>query len=342
VPYCRHCGGFHADDASYCPFCGQAIGEAPSEPPPAGVPEVFGRTLQAAWQRRPWSLLAIAFVGLLAILVVAAAGVAITAYATFGTLHPHAIVDTHCFVRTGDLNGAGTTFRMRQGCDVFPLHASAAGLVIAAVGALLVLLVAWTALQVVLLRRCDREFGSHTAWPLLPTLPAIARASGRVLGWGIVAMLAWTLAITIPILIVASTANSGAPPAVQATAILAEVAGMAFLAIWWIVPFLIRAGLAAVGMLTDDRTLVAAWHSLAPSRGQLWAFLGLEACVVISFTIANQLVSAVFGNLGALVIAGGLISAALQLVAFVLNPALEVATMRFFQGGGGPRAADAP
>jgi uncharacterized RDD family membrane protein YckC len=29
VPYCASCGGFHAADAAYCPFCGAAVGDTP-------------------------------------------------------------------------------------------------------------------------------------------------------------------------------------------------------------------------------------------------------------------------------------------------------------------------
>jgi uncharacterized RDD family membrane protein YckC len=36
VPYCASCGGFHADDATYCPFCGAAVGDTPHGPVYAG------------------------------------------------------------------------------------------------------------------------------------------------------------------------------------------------------------------------------------------------------------------------------------------------------------------
>jgi uncharacterized RDD family membrane protein YckC len=29
VPYCPSCGGFHADEAAFCPFCGAAVGDTP-------------------------------------------------------------------------------------------------------------------------------------------------------------------------------------------------------------------------------------------------------------------------------------------------------------------------
>jgi uncharacterized RDD family membrane protein YckC len=29
VPYCPSCGGFHAEDAGYCPFCGSPVGDTP-------------------------------------------------------------------------------------------------------------------------------------------------------------------------------------------------------------------------------------------------------------------------------------------------------------------------
>ena len=28
MPYCSSCGGFHADDAAFCPWCGHQIGPA--------------------------------------------------------------------------------------------------------------------------------------------------------------------------------------------------------------------------------------------------------------------------------------------------------------------------
>jgi uncharacterized RDD family membrane protein YckC len=36
VPYCASCGGFHADDAAHCPYCGAAVGDTPRAPAYAG------------------------------------------------------------------------------------------------------------------------------------------------------------------------------------------------------------------------------------------------------------------------------------------------------------------
>jgi uncharacterized RDD family membrane protein YckC len=30
MPYCAACGGYHADDAGYCPFCGAPVGSTPA------------------------------------------------------------------------------------------------------------------------------------------------------------------------------------------------------------------------------------------------------------------------------------------------------------------------
>jgi hypothetical protein len=45
VPYCIHRGGFHADDAAFCPFCGTPIGPPATPAPPEGISAVFGRML---------------------------------------------------------------------------------------------------------------------------------------------------------------------------------------------------------------------------------------------------------------------------------------------------------
>jgi hypothetical protein len=45
VPYCIHRGGFHADDAAFCPFCGKPIGPPATPAPPEGISAVFGRML---------------------------------------------------------------------------------------------------------------------------------------------------------------------------------------------------------------------------------------------------------------------------------------------------------
>ena len=337
MPYCRHCGGFHADDASFCPFCGKPVDDrltdlpAGEEPPPTGVTNVFGRTLRGLWTRRPWSLLGIAAVAAICVAIVATVGAAATAYASFGTLRFHRIVDTHCFVRTRDLNGTGTSFKIRNGCDILKLHTNVAGLVIVGIIAMLLVLIAWTAFEIMLLRRCDREFGSRQAWPLLPGGRSLVRTVLRVIGWSLVAMGAYGLALGIPIAIVASTAGTGASSGVQAIAILVEVLGIIFLMIWWILPFLFKAGFAWTGMLTDGHPFLAVWRTLSPTRGQLWGFIGLYVLLSLGFSVGTQIVGAIFRALGPLVIVGGLITLAVQLVALVIGAALQVAGYRFFQ-----------
>ena len=134
MPYCPNCGGFHADDATYCPFCGHLVGSAPDAHAaalnaPSKVSAVFGATLRAFRHRRTLPLLLVTFVCILLQIVVFTVGLLIAVQAAFGTIQIRRIVDTHCFVRTQGLSSSHVNYKIRSHCDVFRLHPSDRALV---------------------------------------------------------------------------------------------------------------------------------------------------------------------------------------------------------------------
>ena len=320
MPYCTSCGGYHADDATYCPFCGHLVGAPPRPPAPAKVSSVVGQTLERAVRRPGWTLLGIvAAVDLIQILVMAAL-VALAVQVVFGTLRLHSIVNTHCIERVHHADGQSDTFRLRQNCELLRIHPGVAKPVLAILILLPITLAIAGAVYVITLRATDRRFGSLRSWGLIPPAGVIARAIGRAIGWGLV------LAV---IYVAGAAALFAAGYALYAAAgaigVLLALVGFLYLLVWWIVPLGLRAGLALMRMIVDDRPFTRSWGELRPTLGQVWAFVGLVIAVSVGFSIA----SSVLQQLGAV---GQLLSLPVSLASNTVQFALAVAVMRFLAG----------
>jgi hypothetical protein len=339
VPYCPNCGGFHADEATYCPFCGHLVGSAPDAHAaalnaPSKVSAVFGATLRAFRHRRALPLLLVTFVCILLQIVVFTVGLLIAVKAAFGTIEIRRIVDTHCFVRTQGLSSSQVNYKIRSHCDVFRLHPSVGKLVVVGIICGLVVVLLSTMLYLIMLRRTDRLFGSLRRWPLLPSARTTLVATGRVIGWGIVG------SVVAGLMLLAAGLVLKLGSAVGALGVLLAVAVLLYLAIWWIVPLGVRANMSWTRMLTDDQSLSGAWRSLgSPTMGQMWAYVGLSVLISLAFYIATR----ILGALGAF---GAVLALPLQLVSTTLGLALLIATMRFLAGelgtGAAPPAVSAP
>jgi len=331
VPYCSSCGGFHADDAAFCPWCGRPIGAAPGgpQPAPAKVSGVFGSTLERAPHRPGWSLLGICTVTFLLGFLIGAALFVASVQAIFGTVHPHAILNTHCFEQRQTTAGQSDLYKLRPHCTVFRINPGAGKAVSVGLVAFLLYLTATAMLSVVALRAADRRFGSLRDWPLIPSGGAVLRAIGRLLGWGLLSYAGLVLGAVV--IALAFVAGGKAGPLGILIALAVFVAAL----VWWIAPFVIHLLMAFTKMLVDDQGLVEAWNAIRVTLGQAWAIIGLGLLVSIGFSIAESIVR-VAGN------AGFVLSIPIQLAAYAVQLALAVALMRFLSGepSGAPTADD--
>ena len=326
VPYCTRCGTAHADDAAFCPWCGEPV--APAAAAGGTQPEeerrvsaVIGRTLGSLFSRPGAALLGILTACVLVWLAALVALVVIGAWLMFGTLHPHSIVDTSCFVRHDDpATPNGWNYTLVSGCQVFRIHPAVATVTLTVVAAALALAVVGALLYLVAGRAADRRFGARTPWPLLPGAASVLRTVLRVLGWGILAYLGLALATAALILAFIVLGRVGG-----VFGVLVGVGGCIYLLIWWLVPLGVRLELAFVRMVIDDRGLAASWRDLRVSMGQAWAFVGLTFAVSIGLSIVGNLVSA----LGK---AGLVLALPVQLISYTVQLVLLVAVMRFLAG----------
>jgi hypothetical protein len=321
VPYCSSCGGFHADDAAFCPWCGRQIGPAPSgaQIAPAKVSAVFGATLERAPRGPGWSLLGITTVTLLLGGLIGAALLAASLEAIFGTVHPHAILNTHCFVHRRATAGQNDVYKLRPHCEVFRIHPGVGKAVGVGLVAFALFSAATAALWIVTLRAADRRFGSRREWSLIPSAGTVLRAIGRVLGWGLASYAGLVLAV------IAVAVAFGVGVRAGPLGILVAAAALIAAVIWWVAPFLVHLGMAFAKMLVDDEGMVAAWRAVRVTMGQAWAIIGLGLLVSIGFSIVETVLR-VAGN------AGIVLSIPIQLAAYALQAALTVALMRFLTG----------
>jgi hypothetical protein len=295
------------------------------------VSAVFGSTLERAPRGPGWSLLGICTVTLLLGLLIGAALFVASAQAIFGTVHPHAIVNTHCFVRRQTTAGQNDFYKLRPHCTVFRIHPSAGKVIGVGLVAFVLYLAANAVLSVVSLRAADRRFGSLREWPLIPSAGALLRAVGRLLGWGLVSYAVAALGGVVIVLVFVAGGRAG-PLGIFIALAVVIAAG-----IWWIAPLVVRLLMAFTKMLVDDQGLVEAWKAIHLTMGQAWAIIGLGLLVSVGFSIAESIVR-VAGN------AGLVLSIPIQLAAYAVQLALVVALMRFLSGEPSrePAADDGP
>jgi hypothetical protein len=314
MPFCRHCGVEHGDADRYCPSCGRRIERmpgSPTEPPPAeprrhppgtrlGAVATFEHAIAGATRRGLWKLALTAFLQAFAVAVAAGLMALLVLEAAFSTVWPRRILRTSCFQQVSGfpLSGAtyswnGHNYRLRAGCDPIRPHVSTAGLALASVAAVVVIGAVVAVGAVALYRRCDRQAGSGRRWSVLPGIRPIVRATYRQIGWGIAFYVGATLAVgiaAIPIGTTARTASGGG----AGVLILIELVAYAYLAIRWVVPWLVRVYLAWVRMLLDDTPLPVAYRAVPRlGVGAGWALVGLSIAIAIVIALVAALLTGI-------------------------------------------------
>jgi zinc-ribbon domain len=325
VPYCTRCGTPHADDAAFCPWCGQPVAAASQLG--GGAPEqrisgVIGRALGRYVGRPGVAVFGIGAACMLAWVAALAGAVLAGAWIVFGTVHPHSIVDTGCFVRHSDPAAPnGVTYTMAPNCEVFRIHPSAITATLTLIAAALLLTVLGALLYLIVGRAADRRFGSRRPWPLIPSAGSVLRAVMRVIGWGILAYLVFAFALFALIACFVVLGGIGG-----VVGVLLGVAGFLYLLIWWLVPLGVRFELAFVRMVIDDRGLASSWSQVRISMGQAWAFVGLTLAVSVGLSLLGNLASAAAGRLGVV------LAAPLEVISYTVQLVILVAVMRFVAG----------
>ncbi len=280
---------------------------------------MFGATLERAPRRPGWSLLGICAVTFALSAVIGVVLLVAAAQAIFGTVHPHAILNTHCFVHRQATAGQNDIYRLRPHCTVFRIHPSAGNAVGVGLLVFVVYIAATTALWLVALRAADRRFGSRREWPLIPSAGAVLRAIGRVLGWGLLSYAGFALGAFVVALAFVAGARAGPLGILVAAVVLIAVV------IWWVAPFLVHLVMAFTKLLVDDQGMLEAWRAVRVTMGQAWAIIGLGLLVSIGFSIVQSVLQ-IAGP------AGFALSIPIQLAAYAVQVALTVALMRFLTG----------
>ncbi|HUZ84874.1 MAG TPA: zinc ribbon domain-containing protein [Gaiellales bacterium] len=339
MPYCRHCGVEHAGSDRYCPSCGRPIPhDSPSTPAAAGptrapgerlgVPDVLGHALTAIWRARLWRLFLTVVLATVVQVAAIAAGLAAVVYASFSTFDYHRILRTSCFHAT-TRSGATTGFTVTPNCDPLRARVDVPAMLAAGLAALVLATVVTTLAYLAIYRRCDREAGNGVPRRPLPGAGPIGRAAGRAFGWGTVisvGVLLVIVAAAVPLAVTASSTAGGS----EVLLMLGEIAALAYLAIRWVVPFLIRLQFAYVRMLLDDRPLPACVEEMRRlSRGQAWAYLGLLLAVSIGASFATSIAAFALASMP-----GGTYATqfAFQVAATMVTTSFTIAMMRNIAG----------
>jgi hypothetical protein len=249
----------------------------------------------------------------------------------FGTVHPHSIIDTGCFVRYDNPAAPSDApdYRLIKGCEVFRIHPNPVAVVFTLLIGALLLAVLGALVYIIVARATDRRFGSRHPWPLMPGAGSVLRMVMRVIGWGIVLSVALVIAFVAVIFAFAILVSVG-----RVVGVLLGIAGCAYLLVWWAVPLGVRASLAFVRMVIDDRGFVQSWNEVRPRMGQAWAFVGLNVAISLGLTIAGFILQQA-GTVGLV------LSQPLQLISYTVELVLLVAVMRFLAGELAPEDAGA-
>ena len=308
MPFCRHCGVEHAGSDRFCPSCGRPVGDVSAlthvpgsgsgpDGQKRGVTDVFGHAMGALWARRVWRL-ALTAGAATAIQAAAAVGaLLLVAYATFSTVDPNRILRTSCFQQRR-FQPSGS-FTIRHGCDPFRLRADPGGLVAGGIAAVLIAVAVFVLTTVAFYRRCDVDAGTAQPRSILPGPGACFRAIYRVFGWWLVGSAGFGLLIAAAVIPLTVTAGATAGGA-RALLLLGEIAALAWLGIWWVVPFCVRVYLAGLRMVIDDRQLVTAYEPMrALRRGQAWGYVGLALVLAIGVSVVSGIVGQIVGSLPA-------------------------------------------
>jgi zinc ribbon protein len=318
--FCPRCGAHHPDDASFCPSCGEyvGVGMAPWQPQRShlSLTQAFGSAASALFTRRAAAVYPVLLLTWLIVSLIAAAGVALTVLAGFGTLWPRRIIDTRCFVKTDDPSGfqfqrPGESHRywhLIEGCDATRIDPN--WMLIVLVGLLMfaVVVVAGAIALAITYRAAAHVVDSDR--PTLPPAGATLRAAGRVIGWAAV-LAACGLAAELGFVIVALVLIGVAGP----IGVLIVFGLGIYLVVWWVVPLFTRATLAYALMIVDDVPFSKGWAACRVTMGQAWGYVGLTIAAGVIFAIVLQLVGVVGSQGGGL----GIVAVLASLVVYLLQ-----------------------
>jgi hypothetical protein len=293
---------------------------ATAAPQQGKVSEVFGSTLSRVVRRPGWALLGITYAAWVIGVAVLAATLLVAAEAVFGTLHVHRIVNTHCIERVHRAAGQGDTFKLRPNCELWRIHPGVGKPLVTGVAGAIVLIIVGTALWLVVSRAADRRFGSLRVWPLIPDGGTVLRTIGRVIGWG---FLVWLIAIgVVGVIAIAFAILVGVGGVIG---VLLGLAGLVYLGIWWLVPYIVRLQMAFTRMVIDDTRFPECWNLIRPRLGQAWAFVGLMTLLAIGFGLIGSVLRAAGTG-------GQVLSILVNPVGSTVELAITVAVMRFLAG----------
>ena len=303
--YCSRCGAERPQGAAYCPNCGAAFTDlvVAAEPQGGGITETFGRAFATLFSRAALRPLALTVAAAAAGGLLLAASAAATVLAAFGTLSPHRLVDTSCFVQRSPNSfdaAGGQRWDVIPGCDAFPLSPNVAAL--AGLGALtaVVSMAVGFCCYLLLNRLSDQAMQSYRD-RALPAPRRMLVAAGRALGWALVATAA-VFGLLIAVVLIALVLAALLPGAL--VALLMVGAGI-YLAIRYAAVWYVRFQLAFVRMVIDDRPLPDCWNDMRMiTVGRAWAYIGLTTAAGFGFGIASNVATAVAGAGAALAVIG--------------------------------------
>ena len=307
---CPTCGLNNPDDAHFCSNCGNPLETPETRQPLAapaapdtgqrGVTDVFSRMAELALSKRGLRFFP-SVVGIYLLLyVVMIVGTVFTAYAALGTLRFHRIVDTSCFVKTGsDSNPFGNSastagYKVLPHCDWFPLSVNWGAFALAVTISVIAVLLMGAATGILITRLADRLGGNATR-RLVPTFAEIARALGRILGWGILVYVGMIVVFGV-IAGVFALCAAVLPSAL--TAILGIALGVAaiYAFIRYLVPWYVRAGLTLMIVFADDRQVPAVWRETRMRARTAWKIEGILLVIGIVAGVAGQVSSALMAQ----------------------------------------------
>jgi zinc-ribbon domain len=295
---CPYCGREIADHAQSCPNCGISL-----ETTRRGVTEVFSRGASLALSKRGLrffpSLVGVYFVtyAIVCLAVVA------TAYAALGTLRFHRIVNTGCFVKAGGTDnfsfraGGPTTtdYKLRPHCDWFPLSVNWDAFAVGLAVSIVVIVLAVAASYIVVVRLADR-LGEGSARRVVPTLPEVVRAIGRVVGWSILVYAGGVAVVAVTVAAFA-VGVAALPKGLAVMVGIALGVALIYAYIRYLVPWYVRASLTLVIVFADDRRVRAVWQETKMRALTAWKIVGILLVIGIATGVMDQ-ISSVFLSRG--------------------------------------------
>jgi hypothetical protein len=250
------------------------------------------------------------------VLAYAVMGLAVvgTASAALGTLRFHRIVNTGCFVKSGGSDtfafgpgGPGshttTNYTLRPHCDWFPLSVNWGGFAVGLAISIVVVALVWAAAYIVVVRLADR-LGEGSARGVVPTLPEVARAIGRMIGWSIVVYVGAIVVLGLTGFAFALCAAL-LPRALAVMLGIALGVGAVYVFIRYLVPWSVRASLTLMIVVADDRKVRPVWRETRTRAVTAWKIVGILVVIGIVTGIMGQISSTLLARGTAATVAVG-------------------------------------